>query len=134
MQLSALLPPLSIPVDPEGHIDLDKMMNLFSALIDYFAPILYVTCLRLRRADTEQALTPQSYSLVASPVLSYSDQILSIHRTKSSQGFSLDIPLIMLVASILKYAFLPPPTLAEHTLTDASESSTTSANATTPPS
>ncbi|RMZ79742.1 hypothetical protein DV738_g3170, partial [Chaetothyriales sp. CBS 135597] len=34
--------------------------------------------------------------------MSYADQIMSIHRTKSSEGFSLDIPLIMLVASILK--------------------------------
>ncbi|KAF2084600.1 hypothetical protein K490DRAFT_48746 [Saccharata proteae CBS 121410] len=32
----------------------------------------------------------------------YADQIYSIHRTRSSAGFSLDIPLIMLVASILK--------------------------------
>jgi hypothetical protein len=30
-------------------------------------------------------------------------QIYSIHKTRSSAGFSLDIPLIMLVASILKY-------------------------------
>ncbi|KAM5441545.1 hypothetical protein MferCBS31731_003225 [Microsporum ferrugineum] len=40
--------------------------------------------------------------LVLSPVLSYSDQIMSIHRKKTSAGFSLDIPLIMLVASIFK--------------------------------
>ncbi|EEH05398.1 PQ loop repeat protein [Histoplasma capsulatum G186AR] len=40
--------------------------------------------------------------LVLSPLTSYSDQIYSIHKTKSSAGFSLDIPLIMLVASILK--------------------------------
>lgn len=40
--------------------------------------------------------------LVSSPVLSYADQIYSIHRSGSSTGFSLDIPLIMLVASILK--------------------------------
>ncbi|OJJ48505.1 hypothetical protein ASPZODRAFT_1608769 [Penicilliopsis zonata CBS 506.65] len=40
--------------------------------------------------------------LVSSPVTSYADQIYSIHRTRSSAGFSLDIPLIMLVASILK--------------------------------
>ncbi|KAK2807120.1 hypothetical protein FQN51_004734 [Onygenales sp. PD_10] len=41
--------------------------------------------------------------LVLSPLTSYSDQIYSIHRTKTSAGFSLDIPLIMLLASILKY-------------------------------
>ncbi|PSK36701.1 hypothetical protein B9Z65_1884 [Elsinoe australis] len=40
--------------------------------------------------------------LVTSPITSYADQIYSIHRTHSSAGFSLDIPLIMLVASILK--------------------------------
>ncbi|EFW16068.1 hypothetical protein D8B26_006205 [Coccidioides posadasii str. Silveira] len=40
--------------------------------------------------------------LVISPILSYADQIYSIQRTKSSAGFSLDIPLIMLVASIFK--------------------------------
>lgn len=33
---------------------------------------------------------------------SYGDQIYSMHRARSSAGFSLDIPLIMLVASILK--------------------------------
>jgi hypothetical protein len=40
--------------------------------------------------------------LATSPVTSYADQIYSIHRERSSAGFSLDIPLIMLVASILK--------------------------------
>ncbi|KAK5107933.1 hypothetical protein LTR62_000538 [Meristemomyces frigidus] len=40
--------------------------------------------------------------IVTSPVTSYADQIWSIHRTRSSAGFSLDIPLIMLVSSILK--------------------------------
>ncbi len=41
-------------------------------------------------------------SLIVSPLTSYADQIYSIHRTKSSAGFSLDIPLIMLAASLLK--------------------------------
>ena len=45
------------------------------------------------------------HSLIASPVTSYADQILSIHRSKTSAGFSLDIPLIMLLASILKFVF-----------------------------
>ncbi|KAF2191701.1 PQ loop repeat protein [Zopfia rhizophila CBS 207.26] len=40
--------------------------------------------------------------IATSPITSYADQIYSIHRTRSSAGFSLDIPLIMLVASILK--------------------------------
>lgn len=40
--------------------------------------------------------------LIMSPILSYSDQALAMHRNKSSAGFSLDIPLIMLVASLLK--------------------------------
>lgn len=41
--------------------------------------------------------------IVMSPFLSYGDQALSMHRNKSSAGFSLDIPLIMLVASMLRY-------------------------------
>ena len=40
--------------------------------------------------------------IVMSPILSYGDQAVSMHRNKSSAGFSLDIPLIMLVASLLK--------------------------------
>lgn len=50
----------------------------------------------------KRSLTPP-FSLVISPITSYADQIFSIHRSKSCDGFSLDIPLIMLVASILKY-------------------------------
>ncbi len=42
-----------------------------------------------------------------SPITSYADQIASIHRNKTCDGFSLDIPLIMLVASILKWALSP---------------------------
>jgi hypothetical protein len=40
--------------------------------------------------------------LILSPVISYSDQAISMRRNKSSAGFSLDIPLIMLVASLLR--------------------------------
>ncbi|RYN36725.1 hypothetical protein AA0112_g4774 [Alternaria arborescens] len=40
--------------------------------------------------------------IATSPITSYGDQIYSMHRARSSAGFSLDIPLIMLVASILK--------------------------------
>ena len=43
--------------------------------------------------------------IITSPVTSYADQIWSMSKKRSSAGFSLDIPLIMLVASILKYAF-----------------------------
>ncbi|KAI0969808.1 hypothetical protein F4678DRAFT_154498 [Xylaria arbuscula] len=45
--------------------------------------------------------------LIASPVLSYADQAISMHRAKSSAGFSLDIPLIMLVASIFRIFYYP---------------------------
>ena len=41
--------------------------------------------------------------IVTSPVTSYADQIWSMNKARSSAGFSLDVPLIMLVASILKY-------------------------------
>lgn len=40
--------------------------------------------------------------IVLSPILSYGDQAHSMHKAKSSAGFSLDIPLIMLVASFLR--------------------------------
>ncbi|KAJ5573797.1 uncharacterized protein N7459_008224 [Penicillium hispanicum] len=55
-------------------------MDLIQLAIDYGAPVF----------------------LISSPLTSYADQILSIHRSRSSAGFSLDIPLIMLIASILK--------------------------------
>ncbi|KAI1498529.1 hypothetical protein F5X99DRAFT_392978 [Biscogniauxia marginata] len=45
--------------------------------------------------------------LVLSPFLTYTDQALSMHRAKSSAGFSLDIPLIMLVASIFRIFYYP---------------------------
>ncbi|KAB5563334.1 PQ loop repeat protein [Coniochaeta sp. 2T2.1] len=45
--------------------------------------------------------------LVLSPVFSYSDQAISMYRNKSSAGFSLDIPLIMLVASMLRIFYYP---------------------------
>ena len=38
--------------------------------------------------------------IVLSPVISYSDQAISMHRKKTSAGFSLDIPLILHVASL----------------------------------
>ncbi|KAJ5563009.1 hypothetical protein N7535_002545 [Penicillium sp. DV-2018c] len=58
-------------------------MSLFQMVFDYAAPVF----------------------LVSSPITSYADQIVSIHRTRSSAGFSLDIPLIMLISSILKIFF-----------------------------
>jgi hypothetical protein len=39
---------------------------------------------------------------VTSPFTSYADQIYSIHKSRSSAGFSLDIPLIILVSCIAK--------------------------------
>ncbi|KAJ4414845.1 hypothetical protein N0V82_007693 [Gnomoniopsis sp. IMI 355080] len=45
--------------------------------------------------------------LILSPILSYSDQALSMYRNKSSVGFSLDIPLIMLVASFFRIFYYP---------------------------
>jgi hypothetical protein len=44
--------------------------------------------------------------IIVSPLTSYADQIYSIHRTRSSAGFSLDIPLIMLVASMLRWVHI----------------------------
>lgn len=57
--------------------------------------------------------------IVLSPIISYSDQAVSMQRKKTSAGFSLDIPLIMLVSSLLKFVApapsvppLPPPPVA----------------------
>ena len=77
-------------------------MTLLTSLISSFAPILYVSlarCVQWHRAYL--------CSLVLSPITSYTDQILSIHRTRTSAGFSLDIPFIMLTASILKIFYWP---------------------------
>ncbi|MCJ1392924.1 hypothetical protein MMC18_005796 [Xylographa bjoerkii] len=60
-------------------------MAILSRMISVFAPIF----------------------LILSPITSYTDQILAIHRTRTSAGFSLDIPLIMLSASILKIFYWP---------------------------
>lgn len=56
-------------------------MSFFTAIIGFLAPLM----------------------IALSPVLSYGDQALAMHRNKSSAGFSLDIPLIMLIASFLRY-------------------------------
>lgn len=69
-----LLPQVS-PADP------DDVMRWLTSLAGYVAPIF----------------------LILSPVLSYSDQAMAMHRNKSSAGFSLDIPLIMLIASMFRY-------------------------------
>ncbi|CAK7207762.1 hypothetical protein SEUCBS139899_010575 [Sporothrix eucalyptigena] len=45
--------------------------------------------------------------LVMSPIFSYGDQAISMNRKRSSAGFSLDIPLIMLVASFLRIFYYP---------------------------
>ncbi|POR35039.1 Putative membrane protein, partial [Tolypocladium paradoxum] len=47
------------------------------------------------------------FFIVMSPILSYGDQALSMHRKKSSAGFSLDIPLIMLIASFFRIFYWP---------------------------
>ncbi|PNP48324.1 hypothetical protein TGAMA5MH_00607 [Trichoderma gamsii] len=45
--------------------------------------------------------------IILSPILSYGDQAVSMHRNKTSAGFSLDIPLIMLVASLFRIFYWP---------------------------
>ncbi|OAA66139.1 PQ loop repeat protein [Cordyceps fumosorosea ARSEF 2679] len=60
-------------------------MSFFTALIGVLAPLM----------------------IALSPVLSYGDQALAMHRSKSSAGFSLDIPLIMLIASFLRIFYWP---------------------------
>lgn len=60
-------------------------MGFFTAVAGYAAPLF----------------------LVLSPVFSYGDQALSMSRKRSSAGFSLDIPLIMLVASMLRIFYYP---------------------------
>ncbi|RYP85471.1 hypothetical protein DL770_005029 [Monosporascus sp. CRB-9-2] len=45
--------------------------------------------------------------LIMSPIVTYTDQAMSMYRVKSSAGFSLDIPLIMLVASICRVFYFP---------------------------
>ncbi|KAM3454888.1 hypothetical protein MY3296_002670 [Beauveria thailandica] len=60
-------------------------MSFFTALIGFLAPLM----------------------IALSPVLSYGDQALAMHRSKSSSGFSLDIPLIMLIASFLRIFYWP---------------------------
>ncbi|KAI1853774.1 hypothetical protein JX265_003892 [Neoarthrinium moseri] len=40
--------------------------------------------------------------LISSPIISYADQAMAMHRKRSSAGFSLDIPLIMLVACMFR--------------------------------
>lgn len=77
-------------------------MNLISLVIEYGAPILYVERHSSIGVWKPELIMTTSASLITSPLTSYADQILSIHRTRTSAGFSLDIPLIMLVASIMK--------------------------------
>lgn len=51
------------------------------------------------------------FFIVMSPVISYSDQAVSMQRNKTSAGFSLDIPLIMLIASFFRYVLSGKSTL-----------------------
>lgn len=66
-----------------------------------------------------------------SPITSYADQIASIHRSKTSDGFSLDIPLIMLMASILKYDFHDDLASEPHATDDHVTESSTGSEPTT---
>ena len=75
-------------------------MTVLGRAVSVVAPLLYVawhlfTC------------TADWRSLMCSPVTSYADQIVAMHRSGSSAGFSLDIPLIMLTASLLKIFYWP---------------------------
>ncbi|RFU73664.1 pq loop repeat [Trichoderma arundinaceum] len=45
--------------------------------------------------------------LILSPIISYGDQAISMQRKKTSAGFSLDIPLIMLIASLFRIFYWP---------------------------
>jgi uncharacterized membrane protein YkvI len=67
----------------ELSLPFHRVMSLVKWIITHIAPVFIVT----------------------SPVTSYADQIWSINKSRSSAGFSLDIPLIMLVSSILKYVW-----------------------------
>ena len=70
--------------------------------MDSYARCAYI----VRHLSLRTSLHTNAYSLVTSPITSYADQVYSIYRNRSSAGFSLDIPLIMLVSSILKYGTL----------------------------
>lgn len=52
-------------------------------------------------------LTNHHLSIVSSPITSYADTIWAMHKSRSSAGFSLDIPLIMLVSCISKLFYWP---------------------------
>ena len=82
-------------------------MAFLRLLISSFAPILCVIASFPPPCCPQKLTDNKSSSLILSPLTSYADQILSIHRTKTSAGFSLDIPLIMLTASILKIFYWP---------------------------
>ena len=75
-------------------------------LVSSLAPILYALYFLPPLPYRPDFNTPL-HSLILSPLTSYTDQILSIHATHTSAGFSLDIPLIMLTASILKIFYWP---------------------------
>ncbi|RYP12766.1 hypothetical protein DL765_007144 [Monosporascus sp. GIB2] len=63
----------------------ENVMGFFATLAGYAAPMF----------------------LIMSPIVTYTDQAMSMYRLKSSAGFSLDIPLIMLVASICRVFYFP---------------------------
>jgi hypothetical protein len=71
-------------------------MAILNEIVKNIAPILCVS------SPPSVLSFANIHSIALSPITSYGDQIYSMHRTRSSAGFSLDIPLIMLVSSILK--------------------------------
>ena len=81
-------------------------MALVATLISSFTPLLYAF-FPSQPPRAIGSLISHLRSLIFSPLTSYTDQILSIHRNRTSAGFSLDIPLIMLTASILKVFYWP---------------------------
>ena len=81
-------------------------MAFIGTLISSITPLLYVPCWGFRQ-ELRACANILFSSLMISPLTSYTDQIFSINRTRTSAGFSLDIPLIMLTASILKIFYWP---------------------------
>ena len=124
--LNTNLPPSAFPGVANVHAVVFGVVLLIFALFT-FPPFFSPSSLVLRNgqlanldimgwfAELTGYVAP--FFLIMSPIISYSDQIISMHRNKSSAGFSLDIPLIMLVASFLRSVqsspILPLPTLAD---------------------
>lgn len=98
--LARTTPPLP-RVPPTAQLDVRIGRKQHHALPQRHRHVDCAHFVRLALIPASAVLT-DAPSIATSPITSYADQIYSIHRTRSSAGFSLDIPLIMLVASILK--------------------------------